>query len=136
MASKLKVIGLRQGSVGEQELERQLRFSGLTNYAREHRFHSTRKWRFDFAFIRELVAVEVEGGIWVGGAHTRGGHFESDAEKYNEALILGWRVLRVSTKMVRDGRAVEWIRRAITTPAPSASYPIFICATEMMKGDL
>lgn len=44
-----------------------------------------RDWRFDFAWPEQKAAVEIEGGIWVRGAHVRGEHFESDARKYNAA---------------------------------------------------
>jgi very-short-patch-repair endonuclease len=66
----------------------------------EHRFHSERKWRFDFCIPEKKVAVELEGGIWVKGAHTRGSHFNSDCEKYNNAALLGWRVFRITTNMI------------------------------------
>ena len=35
------------------------------------------------------------------------------AEKYAEAVIAGWRVIRVTTGMVEDGRAVSLIERAL-----------------------
>lgn len=77
------------------------------NPEREFRFHPVRKWRFDFAFPIEKLAVEIEGGIWSGGAHNRGQHFQSDAEKYNAAIKLGWRVLRYSTEMVLRADAIN-----------------------------
>lgn len=80
---------------------------------REYRFHPKRKWRFDFAWPARLVAVEVEGGTFSGGRHSRGKGFEADCEKYAEAAILGWRVLRVTTAMVNDGRALALIERAM-----------------------
>jgi very-short-patch-repair endonuclease len=66
-----------------------------------------RHWRFDFALVPEQIAIEIEGGIWNKGAHTRGKHFESDAEKYNRATIMGWRVLRYSTAQVESGMAIH-----------------------------
>ena len=87
----------------------QIKAVGLTLPAREYRFHPTRKWRFDLAWPSRLLAVECEGGMWTKGAHTRGKHFESDCEKYNEAAILGWRVLRYTAGTV--GRVVEDLRR-------------------------
>ena len=39
---------------------------------REHRFDAVRGWRFDFAFPATKWALEVEGGTWSGGRHTRG----------------------------------------------------------------
>lgn len=67
---------------------------------REHRFHPTRDWRFDFAWPALKVAVEVEGGTWVTGRHSRGSGFAKDAEKYNAAVGLGWFVLRYTTDML------------------------------------
>ena len=57
-------------------------------------FHPERKWRFDFAFPKAKLAVEVDGGVWIQGRHTRGSGFVKDMEKYNAATILGWRILR------------------------------------------
>ena len=78
----------------------------------EHRFHSVRRWRFDFAWIDHKLAVEVEGATWARGRHTRGGGFEADCEKYNAAVLLGWRVLRFTGGMVEDGRAIKTIKAA------------------------
>ena len=51
----------------------------------EHRFDTARRWRFDFAFIAHKVALEVEGGIFTRGRHTRGKGFLNDMEEYNAA---------------------------------------------------
>lgn len=84
---------------------------------REHIFDPHRKWRFDFAFLDTdkgiKLAVEIEGGIWTNGAHTRGKHFESDAEKYNSAALMGWVVLRYSTEMVYRGDAINDVLKII-----------------------
>ena len=74
---------------------------------REYQFFPGRKWKFDFAVLDKKIAIEIEGGIWNGGAHTRGKHFESDCEKYNTATIMGWKVLRYSTQMVLNGDAIN-----------------------------
>lgn len=60
----------------------------------EHKFHQKRKWKFDFANPKIKIAVEKEGGVWLIGRHNRGKGFLNDMEKYNEAAIMGWRVLR------------------------------------------
>ena len=80
---------------------------------REFRFHPKRKWRFDFAWPEARVGLEVEGGVWTQGRHTRGTGFSEDCVKYNEAQLLGWRVLRVTGEQVEDGSAVDWVRRAL-----------------------
>jgi very-short-patch-repair endonuclease len=66
----------------------------------EHKFHPTRKWRFDFAHIEKRVAIEIEGGTWMQGGHSRGRGYQEDCEKYNEAVRLGWRVFRLTGKMI------------------------------------
>lgn len=71
-------------------------------YQQEYRFRGLcgkRRWRFDFVLgdpnINLPVAVEVEGGIWTQGRHSRGGHsFAADCEKYTQASLMGWSVLR------------------------------------------
>lgn len=60
----------------------------------EHRFHPRRKWRFDYAWPGLSVALEIEGGIWTQGRHTRGAGFLKDMEKYNTATLMGWQVYR------------------------------------------
>jgi very-short-patch-repair endonuclease len=93
-------------SPGEEAFALHCRAEGLAP-KREVMFDQARRWKFDFYFPEEKLAVEVEGGIWTGGAHTRGKHFESDAEKYNAAVLLGIRVLRYSTEMVLRGDAIR-----------------------------
>jgi very-short-patch-repair endonuclease len=72
-----------------------------------------RDWRFDLALIARRIAVEVEGGGWVGGRHTRGAGFEQDLRKYAAAQRLGWSVVRVSPKMIQDGTAIATIREVL-----------------------
>lgn len=74
---------------------------------RQYRFDETRQWRFDFAWPYAKVAVEIDGGIWSGGRHTRGKGFENDCEKFNEAVLLGWRVFHLTPAMITP----EWVQR-------------------------
>jgi hypothetical protein len=69
--------------------------AGLPEPVAEYRFDPTRRWRFDFAFVESRLALEVEGGAWSSGRHTRGSGFVADIEKYNAATLAHWRVLRV-----------------------------------------
>jgi hypothetical protein len=73
------------------------RAAGLPEPVPEYEFHHARKWRFDYALPLIKVAIEIEGGIWRegGGAHSHPLNIQRDIEKYNEAAVLGWRVLRV-----------------------------------------
>jgi very-short-patch-repair endonuclease len=60
----------------------------------EYRFDAERRWRFDFAWPNLKLAVETEGGVWIRGRHVRPVGYLADLEKYNRAVVLGWRVLR------------------------------------------
>jgi len=97
-------------SPGEELFKLHCRISGL-NPVTEHRFDTKRKWRFDFAFPTQKLAVEIEGAIWSRGRHTRGIGYEGDMEKYNAAVLAGWRVLRYSTDMVVRGDAITDVEK-------------------------
>lgn len=66
---------------------------GLAGAVAEYRFHLQRKWRFDFAFPASRVAVEVQGGLFSRGRHTRGAALVKEYEKLTAAAVAGWRVL-------------------------------------------
>lgn len=83
---------------------------GLPPMVAEHQFHPIRKWRFDYAFLDHLVAVEIEGGAWKNGRHTRGSGFEKDREKYNEAAKSGWRIFRFSPDEAKNGKAASFMQ--------------------------
>jgi hypothetical protein len=91
----------------------QLQLSGLPEPQREFMFHRKRKWRFDLAWPELLIAVEIEGGIWSGGRHVRGEGYEADCEKYNEAQLAGWMVLRFTPRMIKKDKAGGVIETAI-----------------------
>ena len=93
----------------EELLGQHIQLSGLPSPAREYRFHHRRRWRFDFAWPRYKVAVEVDGGIYNRGRHVRGSGFERDAEKRNAAVMAGWRVLHFTPRHVKSGSAVQAI---------------------------
>ena len=74
-------------------------FEGPT-LIREYRFHPVRKWRFDFAHLETMVAIEVEGGTRQGGRHNRHEGFKNDCTKYNAAELIGWRIFRLTGDMI------------------------------------
>jgi very-short-patch-repair endonuclease len=76
---------------------------------------SGRRWRFDFAWPSQWVAVECEGGVFTRGAHARISGILRDIEKYNAAQAQGWRVFRVTSSMLRDNPAgfVEMVIEAL-----------------------
>lgn len=79
----------------------------------EYKFHDKRKWRFDYCFPRHKVAIEIEGGVWTRGRHTRGSGFVKDMEKYNEATRLGWRILRFTPSDLGKNATYELIKETL-----------------------
>lgn len=74
------------------------------------RLAGLRNWRFDFAWPPQRLAVEVEGGAYSYGRHTRGRGFSDDLRKYHHALRLGWVVYRCDPDMIRSGVVVGVIQ--------------------------
>lgn len=122
---------LRRGSSAlEEALAAQLAAARVPAAEREHRFAPPRRWRFDFAWPAAKVAVEVEGGLYTLGRHVRPAGYAADCEKYNEAQLRGWRVLRVTEQHIRGGDAVSWVRRALAGandgPRPAAAETLAV----------
>lgn len=119
--TKLEFQRLKKGGVGylrlgpgaiggrrwEQEFEAQLREARLI-HVRELVFAPPRKWRFDFAFPAEKIALEIDGAV-----HRIKSRFNSDREKGNAALMLGWSVLHVTPAQVRSGEALALLCKLI-----------------------
>lgn len=78
---------------------------------KEFHFCPDRKWRADYAFPNDKLLIEIEGGVWSGGRHFRGVGAIKDMEKYNEAAILGYRLLRFTPKQIKGFQALRSIKR-------------------------
>ena len=85
---------------------------GFPDPATELLFHPKRKWRFDYAWEEQKLALEVHGGIHSGGRHTRGRGFVEDRAKMNEATLLGWTVLEVTPEHIKSGQLRAWLLAA------------------------
>lgn len=100
-------------SGGEETLALHLRLEGIP-FEREYQFHLTRKWRFDFMLMNNVV-VEIDGGNWMVrngkavGRHTK----DSDYDKRNAAVIMGFRVLYFTPAMLKSGKAIATIKEAL-----------------------
>lgn len=105
----------RRGSYLEERLAAYLGKSGHPLPVREFRFHPTRMWRFDLAYPDRGLAIEIEGGTFMAGRHNRGVGMRGDAEKYNEAALLGWTVIRVTGDMFKDGTVFSLVDRVLKT---------------------
>lgn len=104
-----KKKNLKPLSVGEETFALQCQVIGIKP-KREYPFCEGRKWRFDFALPDLKVAIEIEGGTgWGKSRHSKGSGFEKDCEKYNTAAMLGWKVYRFTTRMVKSGEAMDFL---------------------------
>ncbi|HGH3632662.1 TPA: DUF559 domain-containing protein [Acinetobacter baumannii] len=99
-------------SEGEATLVQHLKTHKIS-FEQEYKFHPTRKWRADFLITGTKILIEVEGGIWSGGRHTRGKGYIGDMEKYNSAAMMGFTVLRFSTEQVKAGVAIKQIEQLV-----------------------
>ncbi len=102
----------------EEELAFQLKVSKVKRAKREYTFARPRRWRFDFAWPDEMVAVECEGGIYSRGRHVRPQGFLKDLEKYNAACLpdksgKSWCVLRFCAEHIHRGDALTLIEKAL-----------------------
>ena len=91
----------------------QLDSAGLTGYVREYQAIPGRRFRFDFAWRKERLLVEINGGTYSKGAHSTGTGINRDYEKGNLAVLNGWRVLSFDTKQVKSGAALEMVEQIL-----------------------
>jgi hypothetical protein len=75
-----------------------------------------RDWRFDYAWPARKVAVELDGGRWevAGGRHAG----DPDYEKMNAAVLLGWRLIRVTPTMAGAGAYLQVVLMAALSIPP------------------
>ncbi len=77
---------------------------------REHKFAEGRRFRFDY-YHPAGVSIELEGGVWSRGRHTRPTGFLNDMEKYNLAASMGILVFRVPSHDI----STKWLSPIIKT---------------------
>ncbi len=111
----------------------------LPEPAEEYRFHGERRWRFDYAWPRWRVALEVEGGVFgftdpktgqrrTGGAHGSITGIKRDIEKYNYAAAMGWLVIRCVPTTLATSETIAFVKAALerhgwTKPEPFIINP-------------
>lgn len=101
--------GKQRSQVSKLAADTRLQLAGLPQWVTEHRFHDVRKWRLDYAWPAQKIALEVHGGVHSGGRHTRGEGFTADREKMNEAAAAGWVVIEATAEQIRSGQARAWL---------------------------
>lgn len=91
----------------------QLKLHHAPLFEREYRLCQERRFRADFYFPTSQLVVEVDGGGWINGRHSRGNGMDSDAEKSAIIAKMPARLMRVTPKFVKNGHAVQWILEAL-----------------------
>ena len=99
-------------SKGEALLESHLNALNIP-FTKEFKFHPQRKWQADFRIDGMPILVEVEGGVFTNGRHTRGEGYTKDCEKYSAAAVNGWFVIRGTTAQIKSGLVIQWIEKLI-----------------------
>jgi len=71
----------------------------LPGWEREHKFYPGRRCSFDYGNPKQLIAIEIEGGMWMAQNGKKSRHFtgsgaQGDMKKYNAAERRGWTILR------------------------------------------
>jgi very-short-patch-repair endonuclease len=112
---------------GKAQLEQRFLEAWGTHYQHlqrpvmQHRFHPVRKWRWDFCWPDQKLAVEIQGGSFVQGGHNRAGQQQKDYEKQRTAVSLGWRVLPFNTIDMKDPESVVTFVAQVLTNAKEIS---------------
>lgn len=126
MVRTVIIPGTKEGSELEDAFAWYLKVSGVATPERQYHFKAPghrQPYRLDFAWPDRLIAIEVDGGSYSGGRHTRGSGFETDCVRGFEAAIAGWRIGHVTGKMIDDGRAVALTERLLATHRPRHATP-------------
>lgn len=81
----------------------------------EYRFAAPRRFRFDFAHPESKIAIELQGGVWHQGRHSRGSGLLNEYTKMNLAAAQGWRVFYLCANTVSDRSIYKLIADAIVS---------------------
>lgn len=77
-----------------------------------------RRFRCDLVWRADKVVVEVQGGAFVAGRHSRGMGQVKDFEKLNLLTLAGYRVLQITPRQVQDGTLTTLLGRVLTRARP------------------
>lgn len=100
---------MRRGMDYAELLAFQLKLAQLPLPVREFKPFPDRKFRIDCAYPDRLIAIEVDGGEWVVGRHSRGSGMSKDNEKCNRLTAEGWSVFKFVGSDVKSGAAVNFL---------------------------
>ena len=130
----LKVARREHKARFERMLLAQIKAAQLPKPEQQYRFAGElgREWRADFAWPEHRLLLEVNGGLWqrsqkpggyTGGGHSHPMHIARDWTKHNDASLLRWFVLQVTTDQVRSGAALTLLTHWLTHTLPLPATP-------------
>lgn len=78
------------------------------DFETEHKFLKERRFRFDVAIVEKKIAIEYEGLNFAGGKsrHLTLSGYTNDCEKYNLAILAGWKVFRFTASNYEDASKI------------------------------
>ena len=90
-----------------------IELDGLPVPEREVRCSPDKRFRLDLAWKDRKIGVEVDGGVFIGGRHTRGVGYTRDCVKRNLATENGWRIFNFTTSQAVSGYAINLLKRVL-----------------------
>jgi hypothetical protein len=129
--SKQGAVAVKQLSPLEELFLRQVRGCDVPEPESQWRFLHNRRFRFDFAWPKNKLALEIQGGYYSNGRHNRDPI--ADAKKANIAGLHGWTIIFAKPDDVRNGSALCWVREAL---APQPAQPALCVDPGAGKGEI
>jgi very-short-patch-repair endonuclease len=94
----------KQTSGMEEAFAQYLIFKNIT-FKRQFTPIPNRKFRCDFYIQKYNLVIEIQGGIFSGGRHTRGMGYSDDCKRENILTLAGYRILKLTTEhFLRTGK--------------------------------
>jgi very-short-patch-repair endonuclease len=110
---QLKKIKSEKETIAKHKFIQKIHFITGYRFETEFKFHPKRRWRIDYACPELKLAIEVEGGAWINGRHTRGSGFLKDMEKYNELAAADWILIRTTPENLLSDETITFVVRCI-----------------------
>jgi hypothetical protein len=76
-----------------------------------------RNWRWDMCW-EGWLALECQGGIFIGGRHVQGAALLKEQEKINNGVLLGWSCMFCTPADLNSGAIFPLIKKALQGDCP------------------
>jgi hypothetical protein len=80
-----------------------------------HPDNKRKVWIADYCNVEYKLMVEIDGGIWTGGAHGHPVDITRNMMKQNDAALLSYQTLRFATTWVKNKHAIQFLQRVLYT---------------------